>query len=163
MTNHPTAAERYAGLVAIRDGLGQLIEDAKRDVEVEAQAMRAASWATPFGRVNVTREDPRIALDTDAYVEMVREHFPDEVETVTTYAVNPAFTAGFLADLVIVAGRVVSKSTGEVVDCARITPQGPAKVVYPATRESRDAKALARMLLEERAASLTAGLLEVTA
>ena len=162
-TTPPTAAERYAGLVALRDGLDALIGAAKADVIAEAADLRSASWSTPFGRVNAARDDARVVLDDDAFTAWALQHRPDEVTTRTVHDVNPAFRKAVLADLVAVAGQVVDKRTGEVVEWAHIAPAGELRVVYPATTESKAAKALARMLLEDQAAALTTGLREVTA
>lgn len=163
--NDPTpgqeAAAEYAALVAMRAGLDAVIDAAKARALDAAKGMRSGSWATPYGRVNVTTTEPRIVLDDPAFLAMVSEHYPDEV--ILTPSVSPAFRAAFLDRLVEVGGRVVHKDTGEVVECAGLTKRGNPQVSYPASTEQRDAKALAVMLFEERATALVASLREVTA
>jgi hypothetical protein len=155
------AAERYAALVAIRDAFDALAKDAKTDALKHAAGLKSASWSTLYGAVNVTTTDPKIVLDEDAFLAMVQEHYPDDV--VVTYSVSPALRAAFLSRLVEVGGQVVHRDTGEVVDFATVTPRGNPTVSYPSSSAQRDAKAYARMLLEDKVATFVDGLREVTA
>lgn len=157
----PMPAEEYAALVALRAGLDMLIDDAKARALDSVASLRKASWTTPYGAVNMTRSEEKVEIIPDAFLAFAREHYPDEV--VVTYSVRSSFERAFLAELGIVAGQIVHKPTGELVDFARIRPEGEARLSYPASNEQRDAKDLARMLFEENAATLTARLREVTA
>lgn len=156
-----TAAARYAALTALAAGLADQIAKAKAAALDEVQHLRKASFTTPFGPVNMTRAEPRIVLDQAQFLALVEEHYPDEV--VVTRSVRSSFAMAFTAELTAVAGHVVHKSTGEIVECASITPEGGPVLTYPASTGQRDAKALAKMLFEERAESLLTGLVEVTA
>lgn len=166
MTDTPTdtgltAAETYAALTALRAGLDAEIAKAKADAMAEAAALRKASWTTPYGVVNMTRADEKIEILPDRFLAFAQEHYPDEI--VTTYSVRSSFVEAWSRDLVIVKGEVVYKGTGEVVDFARVKPEGDPVISYPASKEQRDAKEYARMLFEDRSATLTAALKELTA
>lgn len=156
-----TAAARYAALTALSAGLADQIAKAKADALAEVAHLRKASFPTPFGQVNMTRAEPKITLDPAAFLALVEEHYPDEV--ITTRTVRSSFSAAFLAELVAVGAQVVHRGTGEVVECARLTPEGDPVLSWPASAAQRDAKDLARMLFDERAEQLVSGLVEVTA
>lgn len=154
-----TAAERYAALTALRAGLDDQIARARDEALAEVKHLRKASFTTPYGQVNMTRAEPRVRVDQAAFLEFVAEHYPDEI--VHTPSVRTSFARAFESELTIVAGTVVHKGTGEVVEFATAGDEGTPVISYPASSEQRDAKALARMLFEDRAAALVTGLREV--
>jgi hypothetical protein len=156
-----TPAEEYAALVALRAGLDDRIEAAKERALASVATQASAKWRTPYGPVNMYRPEEKVEIIPAAFLAFAQEHYPDEV--VTTYSVRTSFERAFLAELAIVAGEVVHKPTGELVDFARIRPEGEPRLSYPASNEQRDAKDLARMLFEENADTLTARLQELTA
>lgn len=155
------AAEEYAALTALRAGLDDRIADAKaRALAALPPGMTRGSWATAYGPVNVTTPSESIVVDEAGLLAMVEAHFPDDV--VVTRSVRPSFAAAFAASLVVVAGEVVHRDTGEVVDFAKVRAGGRPTLSYPASTAQRDAKEYARMLFEERGAALTTALREVT-
>lgn len=156
-----SAAETYAALVALRAGLDAQIDKAKAAALAAVNGLSKATYPTAYGVVNVSTPPDAISLDDRAFLALVEEHYPDEV--VVTRSVRSSFKAAFLEDLVVVGGQVMHKTTGEVIDFARVVPGGSPRLSYPASLEQRDAKALATMLFEERAATLVSGLREVTA
>lgn len=155
-----TAAERYAALTALKAGLDDQIAAAKAEAITEAATLRSASWNTPYGRVNMTRSEESVEIHADRFLAMCQEHYPDEI--VVTYSVRSSFVDAFRKELAIIAGEVVHKGTGEVVDFARVKPEGAPTISYPASTEQRDAKAYARLLFDENAATLTTALRELT-
>lgn len=160
MTDTPTAAERVAALTALKAGLDDQLEKAKREAILEVATQRSASWNTPYGRVNMTRDEEKVEIHADDFLAFCQQHYPDEV--VATYSVRSSFVDAFRRELTIVAGEVIHKGTGEVVDFARVKPEGAPTISYPSTTAQRDAKAFARLLFEENAAALTANLRELT-
>ena len=163
MTNpHPAqlAADRYAMLVAFRDAFGDLATDAREALLADAAHQRSASWDTPRGQVNATRSAAKVVVDPAGLLEMVKAHYPDEV--ITTEHVRPSFAKAFAAELTDINGTVIHRGTGEVVDFAHVQPAGDLRVSYPASKAQTEAKALARMLLEDSLPALESGLREVT-
>lgn len=154
-----TAAERYAALTALKAGLDEQIARARAEALAEVAHLRKASWTTPYGQVNMTRAEPKVEIDPAAFLAFAQEHYPDEV--VHTPEVRSSFRTAFLAELAVIAGRVVHKGTGELVEFAHVTPEGSPTISYPASLAQRDAKEYARMLFDERAAALTKGLREI--
>lgn len=155
------AAERYAALCALEAGLKAVKEAARAEALASVAGLSRASFPTAYGPVNVTTADEGIALDDEAFLAMVEEHYPDDV--VVTRSVSPALRRAFLDRLVAVGGKVVHQDTGEVVDFARVIPRGAPTLSYPASTAQREAKAWAVALFEERAATLADALREVAA
>lgn len=157
-----TAAERYAALTALKAGLDDQIARARSEALEEVRHLRKASFTTPYGQVNVSRAEPRVRVDPDLFMTFVAEHYPDEIVETTTRTVRSSFARAFEAELTAVAGEVVHKGTGDLVEFATVSPEGDPVISYPASTAQRDAKAYARMLFEDRALSLVTGLREVT-
>src|SRR5690625_62490 len=90
MTDHLTPADHLAFLLALEAGLKDQIAKAKRRVLDEAAETRTRSYDTPVGPINITRKDAPIEItDEAALLAWVKEHRPDEVETVER--VRPAY------------------------------------------------------------------------
>lgn len=159
ITTTGTAAERYAALTALKAGLDDQIAQAKREALAEVAHLRKASWTTPYGQVNMTRSEPKVQIDQALFLAMCQEHFPDEV--ILTPSVRSSFAMAFMSELTIVAGNVVHKGTGELVEWAHITAEGDPTISYPASKTQADVKEYARMLFAERAPALAAGLREI--
>jgi hypothetical protein len=155
-----TAAERYAALTALKAGLDDQIAQAKADAIAEVASQRSASWNTPYGHVNMTRAEESVEIHADQFLAFCQEHYPDEV--LSAPYVRSSFVDAFRRELTIVAGKVVHKGTGEVVDFARVKPEGAPTISYPASTEQKNAKAYAKLLFDENAATLTTTLRELT-
>jgi hypothetical protein len=155
-----TAAERYAALTALKAGLDDQIAQAKREALAEVADLRKASWTTPYGQVNMTRAEPRVDINAAEFLAFCQEHYPDEVIPVPT--VRASFRQAFAAELTIVAGHVVHKGTGELVEFAHVTAEGDPTISYPASKAQVEAKEWARMVFADRAELLTASLREIT-
>lgn len=154
MSTELTPADNLAFLLALQAGLNDQIARAKRRVLDEAAQTRTRSYDTPVGQVNITRKDAPIEVtDEAALLAWVKEHRPDEVETVER--VRPAYMKHLREDRwTVVKGQVIDTQTGEVVEFAALGDPGEPFVAWPASKQQRAAKQEARDLFEQRAALL---------
>lgn len=156
----PNAAERYAALTALRAGLDAQIAKAKTEALAFSAEHGVKAFTTPYGPVNVTVQGPRPVIDGPAFTAWCQENRPDEV--VMTPTVRGSFVTHMADRLVVVAGSVYDKETGDLVPWAYVGEAGDPTLAYPASTDQKYAKDLARLLFEDRAEALTAGLRELT-
>jgi len=152
--NAPT---RVAALTALRDAIDAEIKADKLEAIAFAGEFGVKSFATPLGAVNVVVKDPAIGWETDGLLAWVEEHYPSEVEM--TRRVRPAFQAALTARFVIVAGDVIDTETGETIDFAYATSASEPYVSWPSSAKQKDAKATARLVVQDRALGWAASIL----
>lgn len=160
MTAPPNAAERYAALTALKAGLDAQIAKAKAEALAFSAAHGVKAFTTPYGPVNVTQAGVRPVVDGPAFTAWCQENRPDEV--ILTPTVRGSFVTHMAERLVVVAGSVYDKTTGDLVPWAYVGEAGDPTLAYPASTPQREAKEYARLLFEDRAEALTAGLRELT-
>lgn len=154
-------AEYLAALKALEAGLKDQIEVAKRAVLDAAVQAGAERFTTPYGPVTVSRDAPRVEVtDEAAFTDWCDANLPDAVETVRR--VRPATAKAALNQLVVLRGRAYDPGTGEEVPWATVTEPGDPYVAWPASPAQRETKIMARLLFEDRALGLAAGLRELT-
>jgi len=157
MTEQLNAPTRVAALTALRDAIDAEIKADKLEAIAFAGEFGVKSFATPLGAVNVVVKDPAIGWETDGLLAWVEEHYPSEVEM--TRRVRPAFQSVLTARFVIVAGDVIDTETGETIDFAYATSAGEPYVSWPSSAKQKDAKATARLVVQDRALGWAASIL----
>lgn len=154
-------AEYLAALKALETGLRDQIEQAERAVLTAAQDVGAERFSTPYGPVTVARRAGGIeVIDDAAFLDWCEANLPDAVETVRK--VRPQTAKAALARLTVMRGLVFDTETGEEVAWAAPTPPGDPYVSWPSSATQRETKIMARLLFEDRALGLAAGLRELT-
>jgi hypothetical protein len=149
------AAEKWAALKALADAIYTAAKAAEPDVLDIADGVGVKTFETPFGQVTIVRPGESIVVDERALLGMVD---PTELEQ----RVAPWKVKELTSRLVIVAGEVVDKTTGEVVEWAHVQPGGDPQVRWPSTTQQKQVKERAREFIAGTVDDLTAGLREIT-
>ena len=158
-----TAAEKYAALNAIADGVRQAQAHVRQAALADYAEHGADRWRTTYGTVIVKGADasptPTVGDET-AFLAWVTEHHPSEVETVVR--VRPAFREVIAKRLAVQPPTdedgdpvVIDQHTGEVVPWARVVPPPPPSVAMAGGKDPKavEAKANAGRLLLDRIAA----------
>ena len=154
-------AEYLAALKALEHGLREQIDLAERAVLDTAAAVGGERFTTPYGPVVVARKDGGVVVtDEHAFTAWCEANLPDAIETIRR--VRPQTAKAALARLVVMKGQVFDNQTGEEVPWAAVTDPGKPYVSWPASAAQRETKIMARLLFEDRALGLAAGLRELT-
>lgn len=154
-------AELLAALKALRAGLDDRIKVAEAAVLDVAERDGAERFTTPYGPITVSRKKGGISItDREAFIAWVDGNIPDAFETIVQ--VRPATEKAIVQRLTVMRGEVYDSVTGEAVEWAEPTPDGDPYTAWPASAQQREAKDMARLLFEDRAGALAAGLRELT-
>ena len=154
-------AEYLAALKALEAGLKDQIRAAEDAVLATAEQAGAERFTTPYGPITVARRGGGVeVIDEAAFTAWCEEHLPDAVETIRR--VRPQTATAALARLTVMRGAVYDTVTGEEVEWAGIAAPGDPYVTWPASAAQKETKEMARLLFEDRALGLAAGLRELT-
>lgn len=155
-----TPAQKVAALTAIRAGIDDQIRQAKTEALKTAAQIGVKSFDTAIGEVKIVKSHEAVVIDEEKLLPELKAAFPEQVETVE--CVRPAYLKYLMGEqLVIVAGEVIDKGTGEAVDWATVRPAGDDYISYPSTRESRTAKDYAKAWAAAEMDAISARFLEL--
>lgn len=155
-----TPAQKIAALTAIKAGIDDQIKKAKVEALDTAEQIGVKSFDTGIGGVTVVKGKESVVIDDVALLPELKEQFPEQVETIER--VRPAYLRYLLDEqLVIVAGEVVDKTTGEAVEWASVKPAGDDYITYPASKEATAAKKYARAWAAGEMDAISARFLEL--
>lgn len=155
-----SASVRMAVLKALMDQIKTAYEDARREADDQLRSLYREASATQMvivvpgmgkvAKLSLAVADAKVVLNDAKLLAWVREREPEQIRqhVVKTDYVLATFLAELVADLQIEddgsgGDMVVRKSTGEVVEWARVAPGGPGQTTLTFEKGGRDAIAVA--------------------
>ncbi len=139
------ARTRYAALVALQTAIAKMVTRAKADV-IRAED-DTDDGVTLLGAVHITRTAPAPVIDEEALITWALYRQPQHVETIERMIAE--HRAALVADLDVIGGQVVLRSTGEAVPFATVSEPGRPTVTYPNSDARRHAVEWATVMVED--------------
>lgn len=150
-------AERIAALTAIRDAVDHRIGWEKATV-IENLTGAKESTSIPTGLGNLTFKPSTLPtkIDEDKLLAYVKEHHPDMVSEQVIEVIDPEFRKLLVSAVVHVGDGDFALSTdGTEINFAYLGDPTTAQIAYPASREQKIVKLMARKALEDQFTALT--------
>jgi hypothetical protein len=140
-------------------GLNALLPKLNAEVLAYRRTTKSKAFNADFGEITFRRNLPQIKFFKGMLLEYAQEYYPHEVipehTEVIPASVRPSLVKTLLANLAIIDGEVVDKTSGEVCDFAYVEPGDVDTVAFKPSDEQR---ALAEALVAGRVEAITAAL-----
>lgn len=148
-----SAAERVAVLTAVKDAIeDQLKREKSGLIENFTGATKSHSLPTALGDLTFKPETPKIVIDGEKLLDYVAEHHPEYLttRTIEVREIPDEIRAQLTAVVDVGDGMFASPVDGTAVDYASYGTPTAASIAYPASRQQKVTKALARRGLSDQ-------------
>lgn len=159
-----TPAGRIAALTALRDAIDEEVKREKsRITDNLAGATTNTALPTPFGDLSYRPGKRPVKIDDDKLIAYVKQVAPEmvTVQTVVTESIPDDLRELLTKDVIHCGDNLFARgSTGESIDYAYLGEETASAISWPASREQKITKSLARQTVRDNMERLTAPMLE---